>query len=125
MNNQEKTIASINNSSHETKTIQISSLDETASEREYTSGHEIMKHLRIAYDKLTTEELSVHEWVKYYLLIQRTRPIMTTEMTIAFADLLKNAKVKILNIGQEDIYTAYLEDLDTNLGLTTPEELSR
>lgn len=125
MNNQEKTIASVNNSSHETKTIQISSLDETVSEREYASGREIMKQLRTIYNSITTEELTLNEWVKDYLFLKRVHPIMTTEMTIAFADLLKNAKVKILNIGQEDIYTAFLAELDTSFGLTTTEELSR
>ena len=50
---------------------------------------------------------------------------MTPEMTLAFANLLKNAKVKVLNLGQEDIYNAFLNKLDETFGLTAREELSR
>ena len=79
----------------------------------------------LIYNSITTEELALNEWVKDYLFLKRVHPIMTPEMTLAFANLLKNAKVKVLNLGQEDIYNAFLNKLDETFGLTAREELSR
>lgn len=125
MINQEKTLVNSKKTRHETETLKINSLEETTSEKEYASGREIMKQLRTIYNSITTEELALNEWVKDYLFLKRVHPIMTPEMTIAFANLLKNAKVKVLNLGQEDIYNAFLNKLDETFGLTAREELSR
>ncbi len=125
MINQEKTLVNIKKTRHETETLKINSLEETTSEKEYASGREIMKQLRTIYNSITTEELALNEWVKDYLFLKRVHPIMTPEMTLAFANLLKNAKVKVLNLGQEDIYNAFLNKLDETFGLTAREELSR
>ena len=125
MINQEKTLVNSKKTRHETETLKINSLEETTSEKEYASGREIMKQLRAIYNSITTEELTLNEWVKDYLFLKRVHPIMTPEMTLAFANLLKNAKVKVLNLGQEDIYNAFLNKLDETFGLTAREELSR
>ena len=125
MINQEKTLVNSKKTRHETETLKINSLQETTSEKEYASGREIMKQLRTIYNSITTEELALNEWVKDYLFLKRVHPIMTPEMTLAFANLLKNAKVKVLNLGQEDIYNAFLNKLDETFGLTAREELSR
>ena len=125
MINQEKTLVNSKKTRHETETLKINSLEETTSEKEYASGREIMKQLRTIYNSITTEELALNEWVKAYLFLKRVHPIMTPEMTLAFANLLKNAKVKVLNLGQEDIYNAFLNKLDETFGLTAREELSR
>ena len=125
MINQEKTLVNSKKTRHETETLKINSLEETTSEKEYASGREIMKQLRTIYNSITTEELALNEWVKDYLFVKRVHPIMTSEMTLAFANLLKNAKVKVLNLGQEDIYNAFLNKLDETFGLTAREELSR
>ncbi|HIS86675.1 MAG TPA: hypothetical protein IAB49_00865 [Candidatus Caccenecus avistercoris] len=125
MINQEKTLVNSKKTRHETETLKINSLEETTSEKEYASGREIMKQLRAIYNSITTEELALNEWVKDYLFLKRVHPIMTPEMTLAFANLLKNAKVKVLNLGQEDIYNAFLNKLDETFGLTAREELSR
>ena len=125
MINQEKTLVNIKKTRHETETLKINSLEETTSEKEYASGREIMKQLRTIYNSITTEELALNEWVKDYLFLKRVHPIMTPEMTLAFANLLKYAKVKVLNLGQEDIYNAFLNKLDETFGLTAREELSR
>lgn len=125
MINQEKTLVNSKKTRHETETLKINSLEETTSEKEYASGREIMKQLRTIYNSITTEELALNEWVKDYLFLKRVHPIMTPEMTLAFANLLKNAKVKVLNLGQEDIYNAFLNKLDETFGLTAREELSR
>lgn len=125
MINQEKTLVNSKKTRHETETLKINSLEETTSEKEYASGREIMKQLRTIYNSITTEELALNEWVKDYLFLKRVHPIMTPEMTLAFANLLKSAKVKVLNLGQEDIYNAFLNKLDETFGLTAREELSR
>ena len=125
MINQEKTLVNIKKTRHETETLKINSLEETTSEKEYASGREIMKQVRTISNSITTEELALNEWVKDYLFLKRVHPIMTPEMTLAFANLLKNAKVKVLNLGQEDIYNAFLNKLDETFGLTAREELSR
>ena len=125
MINQEKTLVNSKKTRHETETLKINSLEETTSEKEYASGREIMKQLRTIYNSITTEELALNEWVKDYLFLKRVHPIMTPEMILAFANLLKNAKVKVLNLGQEDIYNAFLNKLDETFGLTAREELSR
>ena len=125
MINQEKTLVNSKKTRHETETLKINSLEETTSEKEYASGREIMKQLRTIYNSITTEKLALNEWVKDYLFLKRVHPIMTPEMTLAFANLLKSAKVKVLNLGQEDIYNAFLNKLDETFGLTAREELSR
>ena len=52
------------------------------------------------------------DWIAFCIFFERTLPIMTSELVNEFANLLKNAKVTIQNLGQEDIYTYRIEELD-------------
>ncbi len=91
----------------------ISSLEETEKEYESYAGHAIMTYLRKIYKVVpTTTKLKVSDWIAFCIFFERTLPIMTSELVNEFANLLKNAKVTIQNLGQEDIYTYRIEELD-------------
>ena len=76
----------------------ISSLEETEKEYESYAGHAIMTYLRKIYKVVPTTKLKVSDWIAFCIFFERTLPIMTSE--------------PIQNLGQEDIYTYRIEELD-------------